>query len=74
MGGLLSLELIIVDCNMMQHDTDLFGPWHPYIGSEDGTQLNNHLAEWDGKRTVVFLDEFDKKKTEDVRKTYVAAI
>ena len=67
MGGLLSLELIIVDCTMMSYATDLFGPWRPFIGSEVGTQLNNHLAEWDGQRTVVFLDEFDKT-TEDVRK------
>lgn len=66
MGGLLSLELIIIDCTMMRHDTDMFGPWSPYVGSQVGTQLNNHLAEWDGKRTVVFLDEFDKT-TEDVR-------
>ncbi|KAL9134512.1 MAG: hypothetical protein Q9175_004303 [Cornicularia normoerica] len=66
MGGLLSLELIIIDCTMLQYDTDIFGPWTPYRGSQVGTQLNNHLVEWDGKRTVVFLDEFDKT-TDDVR-------
>lgn len=66
MGGLLSLELIIIDFTMMKHDTDIFGTWHPYIGSQAGIQLNNHLAEMDGKRTVVFLDEFDKT-TEEVR-------
>ncbi|CAF9942272.1 MAG: hypothetical protein ALECFALPRED_009644 [Alectoria fallacina] len=66
MGGLLSLELIVVDCTMMRHDTDIFGPWSPYYGSQVGSQLNNHLVEWDGKRTVVFLDEFDKT-TDDVR-------
>ena len=66
MGGLLSVEMIIIDCTMMRHDTDVFGPWHPYYGSAAGTQLNNHLAEWDGKRTVVFLDEFEKT-TDDVR-------
>ena len=64
MGDLLSLELIIIDCTMMRHDTDIFGPWHPYYGSGVGTELNNHLAEWDGKRTVVFLDEFDKTTDE----------
>ena len=67
MGGLLSLELIVIDCSMMRHDTDIFGPWHPYYGSDVGSELNNHLAEWDGKRTVVFLDEFDKT-TDDVGK------
>ena len=66
MGHLLSLELTIVDCTMMQHDTDIFGPWAPYRGSDNGSPLNNHLAEWDGKRSVVFLDEFDKT-TQDVR-------
>ena len=66
MGSLLSLDLITVDCTMMKHDTDLLGPWPSYEGYEIGTQLNNYLAKWDGKRTVVFLDEFDKT-TEDVR-------
>ena len=66
MGGLLSLELMVVDCTMIYHDTDVFGPWPPYRGFEAGSQLNNYLAEWDGKRTVVFLDEFEKT-TEDVR-------
>lgn len=66
MGGLLSLELIIVDCTTIQYDTDMFGPRNQYYGSEVGTQLNNNLAEWGWKRTVVFLDEFDKT-TDDVR-------
>lgn len=66
MGGLLSLELIVVDCTMMKLNTDLLGPWPAYQGWEMGSQLNNHLAEWDGKRTVVFLDEFDKT-TDEVR-------
>ena len=67
MGTLLSLDLIVIDCTMLRHDTDTFGPWAPYRGSENGSRLNNHLAENDGMRTVVFLDEFDKT-TEDVRK------
>lgn len=67
MGGLLSLELIVVDCTMMKVDSDLLGPWPGFQGSGMGSQLNNHLAEWDGKRTIVFLDEFDKT-TNDVRK------
>ena len=67
MGGLLSLELIVVDCTMMKVDSDLLGRWPGFQGSGMGSQLNNHLAEWDGKRTIVFLDEFDKT-TDDVRK------
>ena len=66
MDGLLSLELIVVDCTMMKFATDLFGSRPPFKGSEEGTQLNNHLAEWAGKMTVVFLDEFDKT-TDQVR-------
>ena len=66
MGNLLTLGLLIIDCTMKKHDTDIFGPWHPYVGSQLGSQLNNHLAEWEGIRTVVFLDEFDKA-TEEVR-------
>lgn len=66
MGGLLSLELIVVDCTMMKVDSDLLGPWPGFQGSGMGSQLNNHLAEWNGKRTIVFLDEFDKT-TKDVR-------
>lgn len=66
LGALLSLEMFVVDCTTIRHDTDIFGPWHPYIGSEAGSQLNNHLAKWNGKRTVVILDHFDKTK-DDVR-------
>ncbi|KAM0805944.1 P-loop containing nucleoside triphosphate hydrolase protein [Usnea florida] len=74
MGSLLSLDLIVIDCTMLSGDTDIFGPWAPYLGPwapyqgwQHGSRLNNHLAENDGMLTVVFLDEFDKT-TEDVRK------
>jgi ATP-dependent Clp protease ATP-binding subunit ClpA len=50
----------------MNRETDLFGPWAPYIGSEKGSLLNNHLANHSGKRGIVFLDEFEKT-TKDVR-------
>lgn len=66
LGVLLSWEMFAVDCTTMHHDTGMFGPWHPYIGSEAGSAMNNHLAKWNGKRTVVFLDHFDKAK-DDVR-------
>lgn len=66
LGALLPLEMFVVDCTTMRHDTDMFGPWHPYFGSEAGSPLNNHLAKWNGKRTVVSLDHFDKAK-DDVR-------
>ena len=68
MGGLLSAEMIVIDCTEMQHETDLFGPKSSYYGSAVGSPLNNHLANEHGKRTVVFLDEFDKT-TEEVRQS-----
>ena len=68
MGSLLSLELLVVDCTEMRMETDIFGPKAPYYGSDKGTPLNNYLAEWNGKRAVVFLDEYEKT-TDAVRKS-----
>lgn len=64
MGKLLSLEITIVDCTHMKHDTDLFGSRNGYKRSEEGTQLNNFLAKHNGESAVVFLDEFDKTPQE----------
>ncbi|KAL8817298.1 MAG: hypothetical protein Q9191_008173 [Dirinaria sp. TL-2023a] len=60
MGLLLSLDIHIVDCTEMMHETDIFGPKAPYEDYEIGSKLNNFLAEHSGKRAVVFLDEFEK--------------
>ena len=60
MGSLLSLKIHQVDCTEMQYETDILGPKAPYYGSEEGSPLNNHLAEHDGQKTVIFMDEFDK--------------
>lgn len=68
MGELLSANILVIDCIEMRYETDLFGPKHPYHGSEVGSPLNNHLANEGGKRSVVFLDEFDKS-TEEVRQS-----
>ncbi|KAH7060843.1 P-loop containing nucleoside triphosphate hydrolase protein [Macrophomina phaseolina] len=65
MGTLLSLEITIVDCTHMKHDTDLFGSLNGYKRSDEGSQLNNFLKKHDGKRAIVFLEEFDKT-TRDV--------
>ena len=67
MGRLLSLDIFTVDCTSKQEETDMFGPQAPYMGYEEGSSLNNHLAKMAGQRTVIFLDEFDKT-THDVRK------
>ena len=67
MGELLSLRLHRVDCAEMRFETDMFGPKAPYANYQVGSPLNNHLAEFADKKSVVFLDEFDKT-TADVRK------
>lgn len=68
MGSLLSLDIHIVDCTEMRYETDIFGPKAPYAGHQQGSMLNNFLAEHSGQRAVVFLDEFEKT-TADVHKT-----
>lgn len=64
MGQLLSLEIECVDCTEMKHETDLFGAKKPYIGYDVGSPLNNFLARLSGKRSIVFLDEFEKTTPE----------
>lgn len=60
MGDLLSLKIHQVDCTEMRYETDILGPKPPYQGHEKGSPLNNHLADHDGQKTVIFMDEFDK--------------
>ena len=64
MGQLLSLDIHVVDCTEMRHETDIFGPKAPYQGWERGSSLNNFLADHASKRAVVFLDEFEKTTAE----------
>ncbi|KAK0622410.1 hypothetical protein B0T14DRAFT_563862 [Immersiella caudata] len=64
MGQLLSLEMECVDCTEMKHETDLFGAKKPYIGYDVGSPLNNFLARLNGRRSIVFLDEFEKTTPE----------
>jgi dynein-related subfamily AAA family protein len=67
LGHLLSLELEVVDCTIFNREMELFGPRNPYVGAEKGSPLNNFLASHDGKRCIVFLDEFEKT-TSDIHK------
>jgi MoxR-like ATPase len=60
MGELLSMEMERIDCTETRYETDIFGPKKPYIGHEVGSPLNNFLARLNGKRGIVFLDEFEK--------------
>ena len=60
MATLLSCPFQGVDCTEMKYETDLFGPKHPYVGSTEGSKVNNFLEENSAQRSVVFLDEFEK--------------
>ena len=64
LGYLLSHELEVVDCTIYNREMELFGARAPYVGSENGSQLNNFLARNSGQRCIVFLDEFDKTSSE----------
>jgi ATP-dependent Clp protease ATP-binding subunit ClpB len=60
LGDLLSVQTTVVDCASVTTVWGLFGPTAGWIGYENGSQLNNFLADNDSQRSVVFLDEFDK--------------
>jgi hypothetical protein len=64
LGRLLSLDLEVVDCTNFQNEMQLFGPRAPYVGSKEGSQLNNFLAAHDRARSIVFMDEFEKTSSE----------
>lgn len=60
LGHLLSLDLEVVDCTIVQREMELFGAREPFVGAEKGSPVNNFLAEHAGKRCIVFFDEFEK--------------
>ena len=64
MGGMLGLPMTVIGCAQMRSDIGLFGSRQGYVGNAKGSQLNNHLADFDGQKSVVFLDEFDKTDQE----------
>ena len=64
LGYLMSLELEVVDCTVVNREIELFGPRHPYVNADAGSSLNNFLARNSGKRSIVFLDEFEKTTKE----------
>ena len=64
LGYLLGLELQVVDCTIVNTEKELFGPRAPYVGSERGSPLNNFIAHNAGRRSIVFLDEFEKTSRE----------
>jgi len=60
MGDLLSVKTVVIDMAACRDPRALFGVTAGYDRSWDGSKLNNFLAANSGKRSVVFLDEFDK--------------
>ncbi|OTB08228.1 hypothetical protein M426DRAFT_317339 [Hypoxylon sp. CI-4A] len=60
---LMALDFLPVDCTMYTHENEMFGPKPPYVGSENGSPLNNFLTRYSGNKCVVFLDEFEKTTT-----------
>lgn len=60
LGYLMSLDLEVVDCTIVNREIELFGGRHPYVNAEEGTPINNFLAKNSGRRCIVFLDEFEK--------------
>ena len=68
LGTLLSLELEVVDCTIFNREIELFGARQPYVGWEKGSRLNNFLVSNHQRRSIVFLDEFEKTNA-DIHKT-----
>ncbi|KAI0839522.1 P-loop containing nucleoside triphosphate hydrolase protein [Hypoxylon sp. FL0890] len=60
MGSLLSIPTATLDCTHLNSQTSLLGSTYGYSSNITGAPLNNFLVENQGKRCVVFLDEFDK--------------
>ena len=64
LGYLMSLELEVVDCTIVNREMELFGGRHPYVNAGEGSPINNFLARNSGQRCIVFMDEFEKTTKE----------
>jgi ATP-dependent Clp protease ATP-binding subunit ClpB len=60
LGDLLGVKQDTVACSQMNCEFELFGAKLGYDRSQEGSKLNNLLAQNDGLSSVAFLDEFDK--------------
>jgi energy-coupling factor transporter ATP-binding protein EcfA2 len=60
LGSLLGVEMEQVNCTVMNQETDLFGPRPPMSDWQKGSRVNNFICRNDGKRSVIFMDEFEK--------------
>ena len=54
------MDTVSIDCASCGDVWALFGSTAGWNRNEDGSKLNNFLTDHSGKRSVVFLDEFDK--------------
>ena len=66
LGDILSIKHEKFACEKLQNSIDLLGGTNSWQRSQDGSEFNNFVADNDGKRAVVIMDEFDKT-TEEVR-------
>lgn len=64
LGYLMSLDMEVVDCTIVNREIELFGGRHPYVNAGEGTPINNFLARNSGQRCIVFMDEFEKTTKE----------
>jgi hypothetical protein len=61
---LLRVETTTIVCSQMKSDTELLGSKHGYQRSQEGSKLNNHLAQFSSSCSVVLLEGFDKTSPE----------
>jgi hypothetical protein len=64
MGRFANCEVLTLDTSHYTEKFSLLGGTHGYKDAEAGSPLNNHLAKYSGKLSVVLLDEFDKTEQE----------
>lgn len=64
LGTLISATIIALDCSTFKREDEMFGPRCPYQGYQLGSRLNNFLTENSGRRSIVFMDEFEKTSVE----------
>ncbi|ETS77033.1 hypothetical protein PFICI_10907 [Pestalotiopsis fici W106-1] len=60
LGSLLGVEMKPVNCTVMNNETDLFGARPPMSDWAKGSPVNNFIVEQHEKRSVIFMDEFEK--------------
>jgi hypothetical protein len=73
MGNSLSVKATIIYMARCRDVWGLFGSTSGYHRSDEGSKLNNFLAANSGKRSVVFLDKFDKT-SQDIRNSLLLVV